>query len=62
MTEIDDFKGKLRGEVEAAKERVQTMQAQAAEQYRQMQANYVRFLDLSQRIREAIRPWVEAFS
>jgi YHS domain-containing protein len=62
MTEIDEFKGILRGEVEAARERIQEMQAQAAEQYRQMQANYVKFLDLSQRIREALRPWVEAFS
>jgi YHS domain-containing protein len=48
--------------VEAARARVQTMQAQAAEQYRQMQANYVKFIDLSQRIREALRPWVEAFA
>ncbi len=39
MTEIDEFKDKLRSEVEAARGRVQTMQAQAAEQYRQMEAN-----------------------
>jgi len=62
MTEIEQFKQKLRGEVAAARERVETTQAQAAEQYRQMQANYVKFLDVSQRIREALRPWVEAFA
>jgi YHS domain-containing protein len=62
MSEIDEFKAKLRGEAEAARERIREMQAQAAEQYREMQSNYVIFLDLSQRIREAIRPWVEAFA
>jgi YHS domain-containing protein len=62
MTEIDEFKAKLRGETEAAMERVRVMQAQAAEQYREMQSNYVIFLDLSHRIRVAIRPWVEAFA
>jgi YHS domain-containing protein len=61
MSEIDDFKGKLRGEVEAARGQVQTMQDQAAEQYRRMQANYAKFLDLSQQTRDALRPWVEAF-
>ena len=62
MTEIDEFKAKLRGEVESAMERIREMQDQAAEQYREMQANYAIFLDLSQRIREAIRPWVDAFA
>ena len=62
MTEIDEFKAKLRGETEAAMERIRVMQAQAAEQYREMQSNYVIFLDLSHRIRVAIRPWVEAFA
>jgi len=62
MSEIDEFKAKLRGEAEAAMERIRHMQAQAAEQYREMQSNYAIFLDLSQRIREAIRPWVEAFA
>ncbi len=61
MTGIEEFKGKLRSEVETARERVQTTQTQAAEQYRQLQANYERFLDLSQRARESLRPWVEAF-
>jgi hypothetical protein len=62
MTEIDEFKAKLRGEVESAMERVREMQDQAAEQYREMQANYAIFLNLSHRIQEAIRPWVEAFT
>ena len=62
MTEIDEFKAKLRGEVESAMERIREMQDQAAEQYREMQANYAIFLDLSHRIQEAIRPWVEAFA
>jgi YHS domain-containing protein len=61
MTEIDEFKGKLRDEVEAARKRIQSVQDEATEQYQQMQANYVKFLDLSQRIREALRPWVAAF-
>ena len=38
------------------------MQSQAAQQFREMQSNYAIFLDLSQRIQEAIRPWVEAFA
>jgi YHS domain-containing protein len=62
MTEIDEFKAQLRGEAEAAMERIREMQAQAAEQYREMQANYAIFLDLSRRIQEAIRPWIEAFA
>jgi YHS domain-containing protein len=62
MTEIDEFKAKLRGEVESAKERVREMQDQAAVQYREMESNYAIFLDLSRRIKEAIRPWVEAFA
>jgi hypothetical protein len=33
MTEIDEFKAKLRGEVESAKGRIREMQAQTAEQY-----------------------------
>ena len=62
MSDIDAFQGMLRGEVEAAKQRVQAMQAETAEQYRQMQARYRTFLDLSQRIRDALRPRVEAFA
>jgi YHS domain-containing protein len=62
MTEIDEFKAKLRGEAEAARERIREMQDQAAEQYREMQSNYAIFLDLSHSIQEAIRPWVEAFA
>ena len=62
MTEIDEFKAKLRGEVESAMERIREMQDQAAEQYREMQSNYAIFLDLSHQIQEAIRPWVEAFA
>jgi hypothetical protein len=34
MTEIDEFKAKLRGEVDSAMERIREMQAQAAEQCR----------------------------
>jgi YHS domain-containing protein len=62
MSEIDEFKAKLRGEAEAASERIHQMQDQAAEQYRASQSNYAIFLDLSHRIQEAIRPWVEAFA
>jgi YHS domain-containing protein len=62
MSEIDEFKAKLRGEAEAATERIREIQDHAAEQYRGMQANYAIFLDLSHRIQEAIRPWVEAFA
>jgi YHS domain-containing protein len=62
MTEVDEFKAQLRGEAEAARERIREMQAQAAEQYRMMQANQAIFFDLSQRIREAMRPWIEAFA
>ena len=62
MTEIDEFKAKLRGEVESARERIREMQDQAAEQYREMQSNYAIFLDLSHQIQEATRPWVEAFA
>ncbi len=61
MSEIDEFKRQLRGEVEAGRERIETMQTQAAEQYQRMQANYVKFQDVSQRIRDALRPWVKAF-
>jgi YHS domain-containing protein len=50
MTEVDDFKARLRGE------------AEAAEQHRMMQSNHALFLDVSQRIREAMRPWIEAFA
>jgi len=32
MSEIDEFKRQLRGEVEAGRERIETMQTQAAEQ------------------------------
>src|SRR5208337_1700528 len=60
MTEIDEFKAKLRGEVESARERIREMQDQAAEQYREMQFHYAIFLDLSRRIQEAIRPGLEA--
>jgi YHS domain-containing protein len=62
MTEIDEFKAKLRGEVESSMERVREMQYQAAEQYREMQSNYAIFLDLSHCLQEAVRPWVEAFT
>ena len=62
MTEIDEFKAKLRGEVESARERIREMQDQAAEQYREMQSNYAIFLGLSHQIQEATRPWVEAFA
>ena len=62
MTEIDEFKAKLRGEVESAMERVREMQDQAAEQYREMQFHYAIFLGLSRQIKEAIRPWEEAFA
>jgi hypothetical protein len=62
MTEIDEFKAKLRGEVESARERVREMQIEAAQQFREMQSNYGIFLDLSHRIQEEIRPWVEAFA
>ena len=62
MTEKDEFKAKLRGEVDSAMERIREMQDQAAEQYRQMQANYAIFLDLSRRIQEAIRPGLQAFA
>jgi YHS domain-containing protein len=62
MTEIDEFKAKLRGEASSAMERIRQMQDQAAERYREMQSNYAIFLDLSHQIQEAIRPWVEAFA
>ena len=62
MTEIDEFKAKLRGEVESARERIREMQDQAAEQYREMQFHYAIFLGLSHQIQEATRPWVEAFA
>ena len=62
MTEIDEFKAQLRGEAEAARERIREIQDQAAAQFREMQANYAIFRDLSHRIQEAIRPWVEVFA
>ena len=62
MTEIDEFKAKLRGEVESAMVRIREMQDQAAEQYREMQFHYAIFLGLSHQIQEATRPWVEAFA
>ena len=34
MSEIDEFKAKIRGEVESARDRIREMQDQAAEQYR----------------------------
>jgi YHS domain-containing protein len=61
MSNIDEFKGKLRGEVEAAQQRVQAMQAETAEQFRQLQGRYKTFLEVSQRVRDALRPRVEAF-
>src|SRR5689334_3853426 len=62
MTEIDEFKAKLQGEVESARERIRAVQDLAAEQYRQMQANFAIFLDLSRRIQQAIRPGLQAFA
>ncbi|QDV34745.1 YHS domain-containing protein [Tautonia plasticadhaerens] len=62
MSGIDEFKATLRGEVEAAREKVEAMQAESAEQYRRMQARYATFLDLSQRIRDAVKPRLEAFA
>jgi hypothetical protein len=62
MSEIDEFKAKLQGEVESARERIRAVQDQAAEQYRQMQFHYAIFLDLSRRIMEAIRPGLQAFA
>ncbi|MFO0892629.1 MAG: hypothetical protein U0790_26235 [Isosphaeraceae bacterium] len=62
MTEIDEFKARLRGEVDSAMERVREMQSRAAEQYREMQFHYAIFLGLSHQIQEATRPWVEAFA
>jgi YHS domain-containing protein len=62
MTEIDEFKAKLRGEIASGMERIHQMQDHAAEQYREMQSNYRVLLDLSHRIQEATRPWVEAFA
>ena len=47
MSDIDEFKGKLRGEVEAAQQRVQAMQAETAEQFRQLQGRYKTFLEVS---------------
>ena len=61
MSDIDEFKDKLRGEAEAAQQRVQAMQAETEEQFRQVQANYKTFLEVSQQIRDALRPRVEAF-
>ena len=37
MTEIDEFKARLRGEVESARH-IRDMQDRAAEQYREMQS------------------------
>ncbi len=62
MTDIDEFKAQLQGEAEAAMEPIREMQAQAADQYREIQANYAIFLDLSRRIQETIRPWIEVFA
>lgn len=62
MSGIKDFKDTLRAEVESAKQRLEAIQADSVEQYRQMQARYATFLDLSQRIRDALRPRVEAFA
>jgi YHS domain-containing protein len=62
MTDIDEFKARLRGEVDAAREHVRELQDQAAEQYREMQFRYALFLGLSRQIKEAIRPWEEAFA
>jgi hypothetical protein len=62
MSEIDEFEAKLRGEAEAAAERIREMQTHAAEQYREMQSNYAMFLEQSRRIQEAICPWVKAFA
>jgi hypothetical protein len=62
MTEIDEFKAKLRGEAQAAMDSIPEVQAKAAQQYREMQSNYVNYVDLSLRIRQAIRQWVEAFA
>src|SRR4051812_31904205 len=61
MTDIDEFKGKLWCEVEAARQRVEAMQAETAEQLRQMQARYTSFLEVSRRVRDALRPRVVAF-
>jgi YHS domain-containing protein len=62
MSKIEEFKSQLKGEVKAARERVQEMREEAAGQYRQLQANYAKFLDLSQKVRVELRPWVEAFA
>jgi YHS domain-containing protein len=62
MTDIDALKDKIRSEVVSARNRVHAMQAEAAEQYEQAQVRYKTFLDLSQRIRDAVRPHLEAFA
>ncbi|MFI5456274.1 MAG: hypothetical protein ACHRXM_12575 [Isosphaerales bacterium] len=62
MSEIDEFKARVRGAAEAATERIRQMHDEAARQYRERQSNYAIFLDLGQRIRKAIRPWVKAFA
>lgn len=62
MSEIDAFREQLRGEVEAAKRLVQERQAETGAQYQQLQSRYQRFLDVSRRIQEALRPRVEAFA
>ena len=61
MSDIHEFKGMLRDEVEAAKQRVQAMQAETAEQYRQMQAHYKTFLEGEPADPARLRPRVEAF-
>lgn len=62
MSDIDAFRDQLRGEVEAAKQRVHELQAETGRQYQQLQARYQTFLDVSEQIREALKPQVEAFA
>jgi hypothetical protein len=62
MSDITAFKSRLRGEVDAAKQRVEAIRAETEERYTHLRERYETFLRLSQRIREALKPRVEAFA
>lgn len=62
MSGINELKEMIRSEVVSARNRVHASQVETGEHFRQMQARYRAFLDVSHQIRDALRPRVEAFA
>jgi hypothetical protein len=61
MSGVRELTSKLSGEFAAAKERVHVMQQAAEERHRKLQEDCQQFLRSAQRVKDLLKPRVEAF-